>query len=174
MKRNFLYLSVCLATLALLLASGCGRKGAKKPRKKRGRGTVVRSVGVAGIDFDRYWPREEVVKLTPQQRAKLLELALAGLEGNNWEHARDVLVVLGKESMPALIKQVESTKSTYAGAGPLPVVLSTGTKALGQVSHDVLLEIVEYHSNYKGHLPVRKVAAWEGWWKQNEVGLKIK
>jgi hypothetical protein len=173
MKRNLLFLSVCVAALALL-ASGCGEKGAKKTRKKRGRKTATHKLGVAGIDFDRYWPREEIVKLTPEQRASLLELALAGLKGNNWEHARDVLVAMGKQSMPALIKQVESTEATYAGAGPLPVVLNAGTKTLGQISHDVLLQIVEYHSSYKGHLPARKGAAWEGWWKQNQGGLKIK
>ncbi len=173
MKRNFLFLSVFAAAFAIL-AAGCGEKGAKKPRKKRGRKAPVRRVDATGIDFDRYWPREEVAKLTTKQRATLLELALKGLKGNNWEHARDVLVALGKEAMPSLMKQVESTEATAAAAAPLPVVVNSGVKTLGQVSHDVLLQIVEYHSNYKGHLPARNTVAWEAWWKKNEAGLKLK
>jgi len=173
MKRNFLFLSVFATSLAVL-AAGCGKKGAGKPSRRRGRKVAVGRVDATGIDFDRYWPREEVEKLSPEQSAKLLELALAGLKGNNWEHASDVLVALGKQAMPSLIKQVESNEPTAAAAAPLPVVVNAGVKTLGQVSHDVLLEIVEYHSNYKGRLPARNTVAWEGWWKKNEAGLKLK
>jgi hypothetical protein len=174
MKRTALYVWVFAAILALG-AAGCG--GKKKTRTARSKRTRGRDGGprvVGGIDFDRYWPRDEVQQLTPAQRAKLLELALAGLRGNNWEHARDVLVAIGKDSVPHLIKQVESAEETSACADPIPVVVQARVKTLGELSHDVLLQIVQYHSNYKGQMPVRKVAAWQKWWKQTEVGLKIK
>jgi hypothetical protein len=136
----------------------------------------VRSGQVQGlnIDFDKLWPKEEVAALTPAQRVKLLELALAGLKGNNWEHARDVLIVLGKDSAPPLIAQVESPELTAAAAAPIPVVVRSQVKTLGELSHDVLLQMVEYHSDYRGQLPVRERSAWEAWWARNGAGLKIR
>lgn len=167
MSRTASYL-ILFAAFALV-ASGCRTRGPRAPRP--GRGSVGRRGPVTGIDFDRYWPHEEVVKLTSTERAKLLELALAGMKGNNWAHAGDVLVALGKGALPALIKQVDSSEATAAASGPLPV---TDTKTIGELSHDILLRSVQYHSNYKGQLPVRKKAAWEEWWKQNQASLKIK
>lgn len=129
---------------------------------------------VGGIDFNRYWPREEVVKLSAEDQAKLRELALTGMKGNNWEHCRDVLVALGEHAMPALINQVDSKEPTAAAADPIPVVVGSKVKSLGQLSHDVLLEIVEYHSKYKGKLPVRSKVAWQAWWDANKAGLEIR
>ena len=155
MKSTTYIVSLVAASL-MLCAAGCGKKGAsKKPPRKR-RGQPVRTTGVGGIDFNRYWPREEVVKLTAAERAELRRLALVGMRGNNWEHARDVLVALRKEAMPPLIKLVESAEPTAASADPFPAVIGTRVKTLGQLSHDILLQIVQYHTDYKGHLPVRK------------------
>jgi hypothetical protein len=154
-------------------------KAAKKasaksaPKAQRGKPPVEGTV-VKGIDFNRYWPRAEVVKLSDEERATLLELALVGIRGSNWDHARDVLVSLGEHAIPALVAQVEAPEATHAGAAPVPVVLGSGVKTLGELSHDVLLEIVQYHSEYKGQLPVRSKDAWEAWWKQNAAGFKMK
>ena len=166
MSRTASYLTV-IAVLALF-AAGCG--GPRTTRKPRDRGPTPEAGKIEGIDFSRYWPRDEVLKLTPAERAKLLELALAGMRGTNWAHAGDVLVALGKDAVPALIQQVESSEETAAAAGPLPV---TRVKTLGELSHDVLLRSVQYHSNYKGQLPARKRAAWEEWWKANGAKLKL-
>jgi hypothetical protein len=173
MKRTAHILTLLAASL-MLCAAGCGKKGAgRKPKKKR-RGQPVRTTGVGGIDFNRYWPREDVVKLSAAERAELRRLALVGMKGNNWEHARDVLVALRKEAMLPLIKQVESAEPTAAGADPFPAVIGTRVKTLGQLSHDILLQIVQYHTDYKGRLPARKKLAWEAWWTQNQVDLKVK
>jgi hypothetical protein len=126
---------------------------------------------IGGIDFNRYWPRDEVQELSPEQRAKLLELSLVGMRGNNWEHARDVLLALGEHAVPALIAQVDSDEPSAAAAGPLPVVVEKGVKTVGELSHDILREIVLYHSSYKGQLPARKRSAWETWWKERGTSL---
>ena len=158
-------------TVALTLAAaGCwwGRsdRSTRKARpRERGRTYYGKE-----IDFDKYWPREEVVKLSPAQRARLLELSLAGLEDTNWEHARDNLLALGKDAIEPLIERVESTKPTSAAAGPLPV---TKVKTLGELAHDILLQSIQYHSNYKGQLPARSKAAWKEWWGRNRAGLTI-
>jgi hypothetical protein len=153
---------------------GCGDKTSKPTLKRTGRRVrVAKNGAVSGIDFNKYWPREEVVKLTPRQRAELLELALVGLKGNNWEHAKDVLVALRKDAVLPLIRQVDSSQVTAAQIAPVPVVVRNGVKSLGELSHDILLEIMQYHTNYKGQLPARKKSAWEKWWKKNQAGLKF-
>jgi hypothetical protein len=171
MARTVACLSV-FAALCALCAAGCAPSTTTPTKAKRG-GPAPGPV-VEGIDFNRYWPRAEVVKLTDEQRAELLGLALTGLKGSNWDHAHDVLVSLGEYAIPSLIAQVESPELTQAGAAPVPVVLSSQVKTLGELSHDILLEIVQYHSEYKGQLPARTTAAWEAWWKQNEASFKIK
>lgn len=166
---SFIVAFVCLT----LVASGCGRSRSRAPRSSE-KVRITRGGEGLGIDFDRYWPRAKVDKLSPEQRAKLLELALVSLKGNNWEHARDVLVSLGRDSFSPLIAQVESDDLTAAASAPFPVVNRSGVKTLGQLSHDVLLEIVEYHTNFKGQLPVRSNVAWAKWWEQNKSGLVLK
>ncbi len=176
MMRN----ALILATSVLILGTlGCGGGGSSVSRRKKMNAAEKRyrpgnEVIVGGIDFNRYWPREEVVKLSAEDKAKLQELALTGMKGNNWEHCRDVLVALGEHAMPALINQVDSKQPTAAAADPIPVVVGSKVKSLGQLSHDVLLEIVQYHSKYKGKLPVRTKVAWQAWWEANKAGLEIR
>jgi hypothetical protein len=166
-------IAATLLTVVLgLVAVGCGGGGTRS--RSRDKATPMPTEAIGGIDFARYWPRDEVVKLTPAERAKLLELSLQGMRGNNWEHARDVLLALGEHAVPALIAQVDSDEPSGAAAGPLPVVVEKGVKTVGQLSHDILTEIVQYHSSYKGQLPGRKRSAWETWWQKDGTGLHYK
>ena len=164
MSRNVLPVTV----MALALVAGCGF-GRRSSRTRRPQESA-RVASISGIDIDRYWPREEVVNLSPEDRAKLLELGLAGLKGNNWQLAKDTLVSLGKESVPDLIQLLSSAAPTAAAAGPLPV---TRVKTLGELAGDTLLEIVQYHSNYVGQLPPCDQAAWAAWWDQHGAGLTV-
>jgi len=165
---------IILLTAAAALAvglTGCRRGGGERAGRPKPPPRRAQPVLAVDIDFDKLWPKEEVEKLAPPQRARLLELSLAGLRGANWQHAQHVLMALGKDGVPALIEMVESEEFSAAAAGPLPV--STRVKTVGELAHDTLVEIVGYHSNYKGKLPSRTQVAWAEWWQRYGAGLAI-
>ena len=124
------------------------------------------------VDFAKLWPKEEVAKLSAGDRKQLLELALVGLEGNNWQHARDVLIALSPDSVQPLIDLVANDKPSAASYSPAPP--ETRVKTIGEVAHDVLLEILVYRSNYRGELPARSQEAWKRWWAANGAGFQVK
>jgi hypothetical protein len=156
-------LSVGVVVLALA-AIGCANKSSG------GGGSAVPTA--QPVDFQKLWPKEEVAHLSPGDRKQLLDLALVGLKGNNWQHARDVLIALGKDSVPPLIDLVGNDAPSAASFSPAPP--ETRVKTLGEVAHDVLLEILVYRSNYRGELPARSPEAWKRWWAANGAGLQIK
>ena len=163
MTRTVLFAMVVALAVAAL---GCGKKPAAPVDSGKPSATIP-----GAIDFEKLWPKEEVAKLTPDQRARLLELALVGLKGNNWQHAREVLVALGKDAIAPLINLVDSEEpSAAAGTQPLTVMK---VKAVGELAHDTLLELVRYRSSYKGALPLRNKDAWNRWWTDNRSSLVI-
>jgi hypothetical protein len=126
---------------------------------------------VKALDFDKLWPKDEVAKLTPEQRQRLLDQALAGLKGNNWLHAQDVLISLGRDAGPGLMDLVGSKEPSAASEGPIP---SAKVKTLGELAHDTLLLIVQNRSSYRGELPGRDQDAWKRWWAANSAVVASK
>jgi hypothetical protein len=149
--------------LVAFFAVGCRNKSAAS--RKEG------SDASQALEFSSLWPQEEVAKLTPEQRARLLDLALVGLQGNNWQHALDVLISLGSDSVPGLIAMVESKEPTAASKGPVP---SAKVKSLGELAHDTLLLIVQNRSSYKGEMPARSQDAWQRWWADHSAQVVVK
>ncbi len=144
------------ALLAALVAAGCtGRSSASK---KEG------SDAAQAQEFSSLWPKSDAAALEPEARQRLLEQALVGLKGNDWQHAQDVLIALGRDSVPALIDMVGSKEPTAASAGPIP---SAKVKTLGQLANDTLLLIVQNRSSYKGEMPARDQDSWKRWWAEN-------
>lgn len=158
-------LSVVAAVL-VLGAAGCGDKGSG------GSGGTATVPVAQPVDFEKLWPKEEVAKLGPAQRQQLLDLALVGLKGTNWQHARDVLIALGAQSVPSLIEMVGSDAPSAASYSPAPP--DSRVKTVGEVAHDTLLEILVYRSNYRGDLPARNPEAWKRWWAANGAGLQTR
>jgi hypothetical protein len=144
--------------VAFFAASGCAKSSAKKEA----------SDSAQAVEFKDLWPQEDVAKLSAEQRRDLLDQALVGLRGNNWQHAQDVLVRRGRAAVPALIDLVPSKEPSAASAGPIP---NAKVKSLGELAHDTLLLIVQNRSGYRGQMPERSVDAWKRWWSANSAGV---
>jgi hypothetical protein len=152
-------LPVLLAVL--FVAAGCGG-GANR---KEG------SEAAQALDFSKLWPKEEVAKLSPEQRQRLLEQALAGLKGTNWQHSQEVLVALGRDSGPGLINLIGSKEPSAASEGPIP---SAKVKSVGNLAIDTLMLLVQTRSSYKGEMPARNQDAWKRWWAANSAAVAVK
>lgn len=145
----------------LVFAAGCGG-GANR---KEG------SEAMQALDFSKLWPKEEVANLSPEQRQRLLDQALTGLKGTNWQHAQEVLVALGRDSGPGLINLVGSKEPSAASEGPIP---SAKVKSVGALAHDTLMLLVQNRSSYKGEMPARSQDAWKRWWSANSASVAVK
>ena len=151
--------------IALLAAAGCWGRSGSEPSKSVG------ADAAKALDLDKLWPQEQVAKLAPDQRQQLLEQSLAGLKGNNWRSAQDVLISLGRDSGPPLIDLVSSQEPSAASEGPIP---SAKVKTLGELAHDTLLLLVQNRSPYRGELPARDPDAWKRWWAANSASVASK
>lgn len=151
-------LLVCGMVL-VTVAAGC-RSGSLTAGGAKGPETA----GVGAIDFDNIWPKEEVAKLTDEQRERLLTLALVGLKGVNWQHAREVLIALGRPAVAPLIAMVGSKELSASAAGTLP---ASPVRTVGELAHDTLLMIIDGRTGYRGEMPPRDAEAWRRWWAAN-------
>jgi hypothetical protein len=165
MHRNIIKLISVVSSIVLVSSFGCGTG--------KSVGVTRSTVRTGELEVAKYWPRQEVKNLSRSEKDRLLKVALVGLRGNNWEGARDVLLSLGVDSVEKLVTMVESKEATAAASSPVIGGVKTGVKSLGQLSHDILVEMVQYHSNYKGKIPVRSLSAWQAWWYNNQTSLAV-
>jgi hypothetical protein len=168
MMRRAVLLALWLAAAAV---SGCGA-AAKKEVEVSTDVVPLQAADRSTVYEFRTPPRE----MSPREKEITLAFQIERLSGPGWRNAREALISMGKDSIPALIGALERGEPSQAEIKPrfgAEVRNPKDVYTMGELAYSVLLDIVQHYSSFKGQLPGRDKAKWDAWWAQSGPGLSV-
>ncbi|MCZ7646071.1 MAG: hypothetical protein M5U26_12420 [Planctomycetota bacterium] len=96
------------------------------------------------------------------------------LTSPEWRTAQAELVKLGRSAVPHLIDAMAAQDAYPAKSYSLQAPRrATRQRPLAEVAYEVLVNIVQNHSNFKGELPGRNQAEWQEFWNLNGASILL-